>query len=378
MSVITDAPARIRLFDLDRQSASISSELHAAFDAFLASGVYVKGPLMEAFERDFAAYCGVAHGVSVSSGTAALELMYRAYGIGPGDEVIVPANTSVATAMAVSNVGAKPIVVDVDPATATIDPQCVEAAINQRTRAVVPVHLWGRPADLDAVLAVARAHGLFVFEDASQAHGARYRGRRVGGLADAAAFSLHPSKNLGGLGDGGIVVTNDADVATVISELRDIGQCARYVHRRIGTNARMDPLHAAMLSVKLGHLNAWTAGRRAAAERYTELFAGTEVRTPRFAEHEFAVFHLFVVEVPPHRRARICAALDEARIDWGIHYPTTIHHQEAYRDAAIAPAPTPHADGLAERILSLPMFAEITPAEIERVVATVLRALAGD
>lgn len=371
----TTAPARIRLFDLDRQQASIASELRDAFEAFIASGVYVKGPLMEAFEREFAAYCGVAHGIGVSSGTTALELIYRAYGIGPGDEVIVPANTSVATAMAVSNVGASPVIVDVNPETANIDPDCVEAAITPRTRAVVPVHLWGRPAAMDEILALARKHGLRVFEDASQAHGARYRGRRVGSFGDAAAFSLHPSKNLGALGDSGIVLTDDAAIATAVAELRDLGQSARYVHTRIGTNGRLDPLHAAMLSVKLRHLEGWLAGRRAAAARYTQLFAGTAVRTPQFAEHEFAVFHLFVVEVP--QRERICAALDRARIDWGIHYPTTIAHQGAYRDAHVAPRPTPHADALGERILSLPMFAEITPAETARVAEVVLGALEG-
>jgi len=373
MTVIPTAPARIRLFDLDRQSASISAELHAAFDEFIASGVYVKGPLMERFEREFADYCGVAHGIGVSSGTTALELIYRAYGIGPGDEVIVPANTSVATAMAVSNVGARPVIVDVDPASANIDPACAAAAITPRTKAIVPVHLWGRPAAMNEILALARERGLFVFEDASQAHGARYHGRRVGSFGDAAAFSLHPSKNLGGLGDAGIVLTGDADKARVISELRDLGQSARYVHQRVGTNGRLDPLHAAMLSVKLRHLDAWLEGRRAAAARYTEAFAGTPVRTPRFAEHEFAVFHLFVVEVP--HRERICAALDEARIDWGIHYPTTIPHQPAYRDAGVAPVPAPHADGLSERILSLPMFAELTAEETGRVVRTVLGAI---
>jgi dTDP-4-amino-4,6-dideoxygalactose transaminase len=275
--------------------------------------------------------------------------------------------------MAVSNVGARPVIVDVDPATANIDPACIEPAITSRTRAVVPVHLWGRPAPMDDVLAIARRNGLFVFEDASQAHGARDRGRRVGGLGDAAAFSLHPSKNLGGLGDAGIVLTNDAEKAVAIAEMRDLGQSARYVHTRIGTNGRLDPLHAVMLSVKLRHLDGWLAGRRAAACRYAELFDGTPVRTPRFAAHEFAVFHLFVVEVP--HRDRICAALDRAAIDWGIHYPTPIHRQAAYRDAGIAPFPTPHADALSERILSLPMFAELTAAESERVAMVVLDAL---
>jgi dTDP-4-amino-4,6-dideoxygalactose transaminase len=364
---------RLRLFDLNRQYASIAPEIHAALDAFFASGIYVKGPLMEAFEREFADYCGVAHGIGVGSGTTALELIFRAYGIGAGDEVIVPANTSVATAMAVSFVGATPVFVDVDPRTANIDPASAEAVIGSRTKAIVPVHLWGRPAAMDEILALARKHDLRVFEDAAQAHGARYRGRRVGGFGDASAFSLHPSKNLGGLGEAGIVLTDDPAIAKVVEELRDIGQTARYVHSRIGTNGRLDPLHAAVLSVKLRHLDAWNDARRATAARYTQGFAGTAVGTPRFEDHEFAVFHLFVVEVP--EREKICRALDAAQIDWGIHYPTPIQRQPAYAGASIAPRPTPHADGLAGRILSLPMFAEITPAEVDRVVATVLAAL---
>lgn len=374
-SATTAAPNRIRLFDLQRQHASIAGETQAAIDAFFESGIYVKGPLMEAFEREFAAYCDVPHGIGVSNGTVGLELIYRAYGFGPGDEIIVPANSSVATAMAVSNVGAHPVIVDVEPHSANIDPACFERAITSRTRAVVPVHLWGRPAAMDDVLAIARKHGLKVFEDASQAHGARYRGKRAGAFGDAAAFSLHPSKNLGALGDAGIVVTGDTEIAKIIGEMRDLGQSARYVHTRIGTNGRLDPLQAAVLSVKLRHLDAWVDARRAAAAHYTKLFAGTPVQTPVFGEHEFAVFHLFVVQVP--QRQAICDALDRARIDWGIHYPTTIHHQQAYAGADVAPFETPVANGLTERILSLPMFAEITAEEIERVAGVVLNAIKG-
>lgn len=374
-SATAAASGRIRLFDLTRQHASIERETREAIDAFFEAGVYVKGPLVEAFEREFAAYCDVPFGIGVSNGTTGLELIYRAYGIGPGDEVIVPANTSVATAFAVSNVGAHPVIVDVEPHTANMDPACFERAITSRSRAVVPVHLWGRPAAMDEILAIARKHSLKVIEDASQAHAARYRGKRVGGLSDAAAFSLHPSKNLGGLGDAGIVLTADAEIAKAVSEMRDLGQSARYVHTRIGINGRLDPLHAAVLSVKLRHLDAWVDARRAAAAHYTKLFDGTAVQAPSFADHEFAVFHLFVVQVP-HRQA-ICDALDRARIDWGIHYPTTIQRQQAYANANVAPFPTPAAEGLTGRILSLPMFAEITIEEIERVADVVLSTIKG-
>ncbi|MGH7328558.1 MAG: DegT/DnrJ/EryC1/StrS family aminotransferase, partial [Polyangiaceae bacterium] len=333
---------------------------------------YVKGPRVEAFEREFAAYCGVAHGVGTSSGTTALELLYRAYGIGPGDEVIVPANTSIATAMAVSNAGATPVVVDVDARTANMDPNCVEQAITSKTRAIVPVHLFGRPAAISEIVEVARRRKLLVIEDASQAHGARYDGKRVGSFGDAAAFSLHPSKVLNAYGDAGIVVTNDARIAQVVRELRDIGQVARYVHHRVGTNARLDEIQAAMLSVKLRRLDTWIDRRRAVAERYARRFAGTKVVAQAFSDREFCVFHLYVVQLA--NRDAVCAALDRAEIDWGIHYPTPIQYQRAYRQAAIFTHPTPVADALSHRILSIPMFAELTPEEVDRVADVVLDA----
>ena len=366
------APVRTRLFDLTRQYAALEPELRAALDEFFLAGEYINGPRVPAFEREFAAYCGVAQGAGVGSGTTALELTFRAYGIGSGDEIIVPANTSIATAMAVSNAGAVPVVVDVDPTTANLDPARAAEAITQRTRAIVPVHLWGRPAALDKLGALAREAGLLLVEDASQAHGARFEGRRVGSFGHAAAFSLHPSKNLGAYGDAGIVVTNDETIAQTIRELRDIGQTARYVHRRLGTNARMDQMQAAMLSVKLRRLDDWIERRRAVAERYARRFAGTPVSAPAFSEREFCVFHLYVVQVG--NRQAVCDALDAALVDWGIHYPTPIHHQEAYRRTPVVVHPTPVADALAERILSLPMFAEITPEEVDRVADVVLSA----
>lgn len=364
---------RIRLFDLRRQFETISDELHAAIDDVFQNGVYTKGPFVEAFEQSWAAYCGTRFAVGVASGTAGLELTFRAYGIGYGDEVIVPCNTAIPTAMAVSNVGATPVLVDCERETANIDPKRIEEAITTKTKALVPVHLYGRPAKFDDVAAIARQHELLVIEDACQAHGARYRGRRVGSLGDAAVFSFHPSKNLGAYGDGGIVTTNDPEIALRVSQMRDIGQSARYTHVRIGTVARLDDLQAAMLSVKLRHLDRWIEGRRRAADRYASAFAGTSVVTPSFEDHEFAVFHLFVVEVL--EREKVCEALDRAAIDWGIHYPTPIHRQEAYRGGDIARYPMPAAEARASRILSLPMFAEILPDEVERVANVVLSAL---
>lgn len=363
----------IRLFDLARQYASISSEIQTAIDEVFATGIYTKGPISHKFEASWAQYCGTRFAVGVSCGTAALELTFRAYGIGPGDEVIVPVNTAIPTAMAVSNVGAMPILVDCRLETANMDPARIEEAITPRTKAIVPVHLYGRPAEMDEIMEIAHRHGLIVIEDACQAHGARYKGKRVGGLAHAAAFSFHPSKNLGGYGDGGMVTTDDPEIAERISQLRDIGQSARYVHVRIGTVARLDDFQAAMLSVKLRYLDRWIDARRANADRYTSAFAGTAVVTPSFGDHEFAVFHLYVVEVP--ERDAVCAALDAAGIDWGIHYPTPIHRQPAYRGIEIAPHPLPVAEARSHRILTLPMFAELQPFEIDRIVEVVLSAV---
>lgn len=362
---------RIRLFDLRRQYAAIEHEIRAAVDEVFRIGVYGKGPLTERFERSWAEYVGARHAVGVSSGTTALELAYRAYGIGPGDEVIVPANTAIPTAMAVSNVGATPILADCERDTANIDPARIEEAITPRTKAIVPVHLYGRPAKMDEISRIARSRGLLLIEDACQAHGARYRGKRVGTIGDASAWSFHPSKNLGAYGDAGMVTTDDPAIAERIAQLRDVGQIARYTHVRIGTVGRMDDIQAAFLSVKLRHLDDWIEGRRSAAARYTRAFAGTPVRTQSYEDHEFPVFHLFVVEVP--NRDEVCAALDSARIDWGIHYPTPIHRQKAYAGLPIAPHPLPVAEARSTQILSLPMFAEITAAEVEEVAGLVLK-----
>lgn len=347
--------------------------MRAAIDAVFAFGCYTKGPFLEQFEREWAAYVGTKYAIGVSSGTMALELSLRAFGIGHGDEVVVPATTAIPTAMAVSNVGATPILVDCERATANIDPSRIEEAITPRTKAIIPVHLYGRPAPMDEVMAIARSRNLVVIEDACQAHGARYRGKQVGTIGDVNAWSFQPSKNLSAYGDAGAITTDDPALAERLSQLRDIGQSARYTHVRIGTVGRLDDLKAAALSVKLRYLDEWIEARRALAARYTAAFKGSPVETPSFAPHEHASFHLYVVEVP--NRAAVCAALDAARIDWGIHYPTPIHKQEAYRGQPIAPHSLPVTEARTSRILSLPLYAELEPGEADEVAETVLATL---
>jgi len=367
--------ARIRLFDLERQYASIRDEVHTAVDDVLRSAVYLKGAQTDAFEREFAAFCGVSHAVAVSSGTSALELLMRAFEIGPGDEVILPANTFIATAFAVSSVGARPVLVDTDARTVQIDLAQLEAAITPRTKAILPVDLYGRMAPMDEIARIARAHELIVIEDAAQAHGASLRGRRAGSFGAAAAFSFFPGKNLGAYGDAGAVTTDDPQLARRIACLRDLGQSARYVHELKGTNARIDELQAAVLRVKLRHLEAWNEARRRAATRYRERFAGTPVvLPPEDANDERSVYHLFVVEVDA--RDAVCDALDRASIDWAINYAIPIHLQAAYADLGYTRGSFPQTERRCSRILSLPMFAELTDDEIERVVAAVVGSLA--
>jgi dTDP-4-amino-4,6-dideoxygalactose transaminase len=360
---------------LNTQLNQIRGEILEAVEGAIDDGQYILGGQVASFEQSFADYSGGRHGIGVGNGTEALHLALRALGIGPGDEVITAANTFVATALAIVYTGAAPVLVDVDPADYLIDVELIERAITPRTKAIVPVHLYGQPADMPTICEIAERHGLAVVQDACQAHGAMIGGHRLGSFGDAACYSFYPSKNLGAYGDGGIVTTDDPVIYEKVSQLRDIGQSARYTHVRVGTVGRLDDLHAAMLSVKLRHLDDWIAARRATAERYTRAFAGTPVSTIPDAEHEFAVYHLYVVELPD--RDRVCAALDAAHIDWGIHYPTPIHQQQAYAGAPIAPRPLPVAEARSARILSLPMSANLEPAELDRVVEVVLGAFGG-
>ncbi len=352
--------------DLRRTYARHQAEIDAAVGAVLASGWFILGQRLAAFEADFAAYCGTAHAIGVNSGTDAIALALRAVGVAPGDEVVTAPLSAAFTALAVDQIGATPVFADIDARRFTLDPAAVAAAITPRTRAILPVHLYGQPADLDPILAVARAHGLAVVEDAAQAHGARYRGQRVGGLADAAAFSFYPSKNLGAFGDAGAVTTHDPAIAERVRRLRNGGQSARYRHETLGVNSRLDELQAAILAVRLRHLDADNARRRAIAARYTAALAGAPGITPPAAAADCEpVFHLYVVRAAD--RDALAAALAARGVETAVHYPTPIHRQPAY--AARGIGPLPRAETAAAEVLSLPIFPELTDAEVDAVCA---------
>ena len=354
--------------DLAAQQAAVRAELDAAAARVLGDAEFILGPEVERLESEFARYCECAEGIGVDSGTSALELALRAYRVGPGDEVIVPANTFIATALAVSSTGATPVLVDVDPLTWTIDVAAVEDAITNRTRAIIPVHLYGQPADMDPLLEIARRRQLVVIEDACQAHGARYKQRRVGSLGHAAAFSFYPSKNLGACGDGGMVTTNDQDIAKSLRMLRNYGQEKKYHHVVRGYNRRLDNLQAALLRVKLRHLDAWNNARRDRSDWYCQ-FLSAGVLTPVVADYADPVWHLYVIQLDD--RDELQAHLCERGIGSGIHYPIPIHLQPAYRDLGYRRGDFPIAEQTAERILSLPMYPELLQTAVEEVAGAV-------
>jgi dTDP-4-amino-4,6-dideoxygalactose transaminase len=348
--------------DLQAQYRAIQAEVDEAIRRVLDSSAFILGREVEAFERAFSDYVGARECVGVSNGTAALQLALMACGVGPGDEVIVPANTFFATAEAVSTAGATPAFVDCDPFTYNIDAARIEAAITERTRAVIPVHLYGQPADLDAVLEIADRHNLVVIEDAAQAHGARYKGRRVGALARAGCFSFYPGKNLGAYGEGGAVTTDDAEVARRVRMLRDHGSEQKYRHELIGYNFRLEGIQGAVLGVKLKHLDGWNELRRRHAARYRELLAPLEeagaLTLPREAEYAEHVYHLFVIQA--EARDSLQRYLSSAGVQTGIHYPVPIHLQPAYASLGHREGDFPRAESQSRRVLSLPMFAELT------------------
>jgi dTDP-4-amino-4,6-dideoxygalactose transaminase len=349
--------------DLVAQHRALAAELTAALAAVLERGDFILGEAVATFERAFAAYIGVRHAVGVGNGGDALALALQAARIGPGDEVILPANTYIATALAVSSVGARPVLVDCDPATYTLDVAAVAAALTPRTRAVIPVHLAGQPAAMAPLLDLARARDLVVIEDAAQAHGARYRGRTCGALGALGCFSFYPSKNLGACGDGGMVVTDDAALAARLRLLGNYGQREKYVHVVRGRNSRLDTLQAAILAVKLPHLEAWNAARRRHAARYRELLAGVgDLTFQQPSPEDTPVYHLFIIETA--RRAALQRYLAARGVQTGIHYPIPIHLQAAYADLGYRPGAFPHAERLAQRALSLPMYPELTDAQI--------------
>ncbi len=354
----------IPVFDLKSQHASLRSELEAAAVRVMASGWFILGPEVEAFEREFAAYIGTAHAVGVGSGTEALQIALLALGIGPGDEVITVPNTAVATVVAIEQTGARPVLCDVRPDSLLMDPDKLASAITPRTRAIIPVHLFGQSADLDPILGLARRHGIRVLEDCAQAHGATYRGRRVGTFGDIAAFSFYPTKNLGAYGDGGAILTNDDELAERVRLVRQYGWRERYASAIKGINSRLDELQAAILRVKLKHLDDWNAARRERAALYTEWLHG--VTAPCEMAYGKPVYHLYVVRSA--RRDELAAHLKTCGIGTGIHYPIPIHAQPAYADLGYQAGVFPIAEQAAREILSLPLYPELAPEDVRTVV----------
>ncbi len=363
----------VPFLDLARGYAELGREIDDAVARVLASARYIGGPEVERFEQAYAEHCEAAHCVGVGNGLDALRLILRAWDIGPGDEVLVPANTFIATWLAVSEAGATPVPVEPDPATHNLDPARLEAAITPRSRALLVTHLYGQPADLDPLLAIARARRLKVAEDAAQAHGARYRGRRIGAHGDAVAWSFYPAKNLGAAGDGGAVTTDDPGLAATIRSLANYGSAQKHVHALKGVNSRLDPIQAAILGVKLAHLDAWNARRADIAARYSAGLAGAGLTLPFVPPWAAPAWHLYVVEAD--ERDRLQAGLAGAGIGTQIHYPVPPHRQRAYRDLALPAGSCPVAERLADRVLSLPIGPHMTVAEADRVVAACLRAL---
>lgn len=393
----------IPLVDLTAAYRRLQPEIDAAVARVLAGGWYILGPEVAAFEAEFAAYLGARHAVGVASGTDALLLALRACGVGPGDEVITVSHTAVATVAAIELCGAAPVLVDIDPATYTLDPAGLATAITSRTRAVVPVHLYGRPADMEAISTVARAHGLLVIEDCAQAHGATTGGRKVGTLGDAAAFSFYPTKNLGALGDGGAVVTNRPEVAEQVRLLRQYGWRERYISDMPGLNSRLDELQAAILRVRLRHLDEENAARRRLAKLYDAALIGTlpDRRPPTTAEETAAdnrpptfvgqatdtghVYHLYVIEVSGQRSAvggRAIGVASSARdalrerlaargIGTGVHYPVPVHLQPAYAHLGLGPGSLWHTEAAARSVLSLPLYPDMPEATVTRVAEAV-------
>ncbi|QRE74542.1 DegT/DnrJ/EryC1/StrS family aminotransferase [Methylobacterium aquaticum] len=365
----------IPLLDLEAQYRAVQEPLEEAVLAVLRSGAYVLGPPVAAFERDFAAHCGTREAVSVSTGTAALHLGLVAAGVRPGDEVITVGMTFVATIAAILYAGGKPVLVDVDPQTYTMDPAAFAAAITPRTRAVVPVHLHGRLADMAAICSIAERHGITVIEDAAQAHGAERGGVKAGAFGTVGCFSFYPGKNLGACGEGGAVTTDDPDIARTLRSLRDWGQEGRYNHVRPGFNYRLDTVQAAALGVKLRYLDGWTEGRRRAAARYDALLSQAGLKAPKAGGRDH-VYHVYAVRVPDRDAVR--ARMQEAGVATGIHYPRAVHHQPAYADSVRLGTPCPVSEALAGEWLSLPLFPEITDRQIATVVAALTDSLGGN
>ena len=359
----------VPFLDLAAANREVGAQLDEALRRVVAGGRFVLGPEVEAFEAEWAAFTGAHGAVGVGNGLDALTLALRAMGVGPGDEVIVPGHTFVATWLAVSAVGARPVPVDVDPATYTLDVGRLEAAVTARTRVLIPVHLYGQPASMDEIGAVARRHGLRVLEDAAQAHGARYRGRRAGSIGDAAAWSFYPSKNLGALGDAGAVTSDDPELLARVRMLRNYGSRQRYVHEVAGVNSRLDVVQAAVLRAKLPYLEEWNARRAAVAAAYIEGLRGTALVLPGTAPDRDHVWHVFAVRSPDRDGLR--RALAGTGIETLIHYPTPPHLQASYADLGIAAGSLPVSEATGRQELSLPMGPHLRPEQVARVISAI-------
>jgi dTDP-4-amino-4,6-dideoxygalactose transaminase len=368
------ADVKVPYLDLKAQYQGIKPEIDAAIARVLDSCQFVLGPEVAGFEQDFAAYCGASECIALNSGTSALHLAFLAAGIGPGDEVITVPFTFVASVAAVIYAGAKPVLVDIDPRSFTMDPAAIEKAITPRTKAIVPVHLYGQPADMDLIMDIARRHGLLVIEDAAQAHGAKYKGRPVGSIGDMGCFSFYPGKNLGAYGEGGAVTTNNPEHARSVRMLRDWGQDRKYHHVLRGYNYRMEGFQGAVLRVKLRHLERWTEARRNLARQYNALLANSDVETPKEMPWARHVYHVYTVRVED--RDNLHHALAEAGIQTGIHYPIPVHLQPAYADLGYGPGAFPQAESAAKQVLSLPLYPELSVQAVETVAAAVKKCLA--
>ncbi len=352
--------------DLKAQYQSIKNEVDTAVLSVLESSRFILGPEVAAFEEEFAAYSGADHGIAVNTGTSALHLSILAADIGPGDEVITVPFTFVATVAAICYTGATPVFVDIDPETFNMDVDQIETAITERTKAIMPVHLYGQPAEMGPIMEIARRHNLIVIEDAAQAHGAEYKGDRAGGIGDFGCFSFYPGKNLGAYGEGGMVVTNNPDAAKKVRMLRDWGQERKYHHILRGYNYRMDGIQGAILRIKLRYLEQWTESRREHAAYYNELLAGSGIQTPVAKPYNRHVYHVYAIRV--QQREEWQKALNAREIQNGIHYPIPVYMLKAYSDLGYKEGDFPWSELVASEVLSLPMFAELTDEQVETVV----------
>jgi dTDP-4-amino-4,6-dideoxygalactose transaminase len=367
---------KIHYLDLQTQYHTIRKEVLSALDDICDSARFAQGPSTAVFETSFANYCGVRHCVSVNSGTSALHLAMRCLDVGPGDEVITVPMTFIATTWAISYTGARPVFVDIDPERRTMDPARLEAAITRRTKAILPVHLYGQPADMEPIMRIADRSGIAVVEDAAQAHGAYYQGRRVGQFGLMGCFSFYPGKNLGAYGEGGALVTNDDNLAARARALRDHGQSQRYYHDEIAYNYRMDSFQAAVLNIKLGRLDDWNAARALRAREYSELLNKLPIGVPTHFKDSESVWHCYVIECD--KRDEVRSHLMEKGVETGIHYPLPVHLQRAYSSLEHRVGDFPISEELSNRCLSLPIYPELTEAQVTAVARALERVLEVD